>query len=88
MKIIRLRTLFPPVPSSCRWCAQEERGHGRRWVPSQGWHTYAQPTLEQMAARIRARNAWNKEMASKTTLEQLAARNRKRAELEAYWGKR
>lgn len=47
----------PPVPSSCRWCGVEERYHGQRWKPSQGWHRWTQPTTAQIKARMLARRA-------------------------------
>jgi hypothetical protein len=46
---------YPPVPSSCRWCGQEQGSHGQWWRPGKGYHRYEQPTQAQIKARMRAR---------------------------------
>ncbi|MET7944224.1 hypothetical protein [Streptomyces sp. NPDC005302] len=43
------------VPSACRWCAVERRGHGRQFADAVGWHEWAAPSQEQILARMKAR---------------------------------
>lgn len=45
----------PPVPSSCRWCGQEQGSHGQWWRPGKGYHQYEHPTQAQIKARMQAR---------------------------------
>lgn len=47
----------PPTPFGCRWCGTEQRGHGRRWKPGAGLHTWQRPTNAQIIARMTARRA-------------------------------
>lgn len=49
----------PPTPFGCRWCGTEQGGHGRRWIPSAGLHTWERPTEAQILARMKARRASN-----------------------------
>lgn len=42
-------------PSACTWCGIAERGHARQYADAVGWHTWAQPSQEQMLARMKAR---------------------------------
>lgn len=42
-------------PSACTWCGIAERGHARQYADAAGWHTWAQPSQEQMLARMKAR---------------------------------
>jgi hypothetical protein len=44
-------------PSGCRYCGINAREHARRWKPLVGWHKWAQPTQEQIKARMLARRA-------------------------------
>jgi hypothetical protein len=43
------------APNGCRWCGIEQREHFSRWKPEPGWHTWEQPTQEQIKARMLAR---------------------------------
>ena len=49
------------IPSGCRWCGIDQRDHAQRWTPPSkggpGWHKWAQPTQEQIKARMLARRA-------------------------------
>lgn len=42
-------------PSACTWCGIAERGHGRQYADAVGWHAWAQPSQEQILARMKAR---------------------------------
>ncbi|MFD9248445.1 hypothetical protein [Streptomyces bottropensis] len=42
-------------PSACTWCAIARRGHGRQFADAVGWHEWAQPSQEQVLARMKAR---------------------------------
>lgn len=44
-----------PTPFGCRWCGTEQGGHGRRWIPGRGQHSWEQPTRAQILARMKAR---------------------------------
>ena len=44
-------------PSGCRHCGVPEREHMQRWTTAAGWHQWAEPTQEQIAARMLARRA-------------------------------
>lgn len=44
-------------PSGCRWCGVPEREHLQRWKKPVGWHTWEQPTQEQIKERMHARRA-------------------------------
>lgn len=55
IKILRLRHRTAPAPEGCRWCGIEHREHANQWAPSQQWHTYVQPTQDQIKARMRVR---------------------------------
>jgi len=55
LKILRQRWKSPPTPEGCRWCGIPFHQHYTSWVPSKGWHTYAQPTPAQIEARMRSR---------------------------------
>ncbi|WP_179255771.1 hypothetical protein [Streptomyces sp. SS07] len=50
-----------PNPMGCRWCGIDQREHMQQWKPPAGWHTWSQPTLEQIKDRMRARRANRKE---------------------------
>ncbi|MGX1840538.1 hypothetical protein [Streptomyces diastaticus] len=47
----------PRVPSSCRWCGLDRRGHGRQYTTRAGWHAWQQPGVQQMKARMLARRS-------------------------------
>ncbi|WP_439947261.1 hypothetical protein [Streptomyces sp. BBFR109] len=49
-----------PPPFGCRWCGQEQRVHGRTYLPRRGHHTWEQPTEAQIKARMLARRAARK----------------------------
>jgi hypothetical protein len=42
-------------PSACTWCGIAERGHARQYADAAGWHVWAQPSQEQVLARMKAR---------------------------------
>jgi hypothetical protein len=42
-------------PSACTWCGIAQRPHGRQFADAAGWHAWAQPSQEQMLARMKAR---------------------------------
>ena len=42
-------------PSACTWCGIAERGHARQYADAAGWHQWAQPSQEQILARMKAR---------------------------------
>jgi hypothetical protein len=44
---------FPP--HGCRHCGVERRDHARRYRPAPAWHTWTEPTREQVTARVRSR---------------------------------
>jgi hypothetical protein len=44
-----------PAPFGCRWCGVEQGGHGRRWIPGKGMHSWERPTERQIKARMLAR---------------------------------
>ncbi|MFD3955921.1 MULTISPECIES: hypothetical protein [Streptomyces] len=46
-----------PNPMGCHWCGIDQRTHGRQWTPDAGWHTWTQPTQEQIKNRMRARRS-------------------------------
>ncbi|WP_327259977.1 MULTISPECIES: hypothetical protein [unclassified Streptomyces] len=50
-----------PSPNACRHCGLDQRGHAQQWTTFAGWHTWAQPTQDQILARMRARRAATKE---------------------------
>lgn len=52
-----LRHESAPTPLGCRWCGVPEREHGQRHVPPRGFHPWAEPTRDQIEARLRARLA-------------------------------
>lgn len=41
----------------CQWCGITEQSHPQRWKPPAGWHTWAQPTQQQILERMLARRA-------------------------------
>lgn len=43
------------TPSGCRYCGIAERPHARQWTEEVGWHSWTQPTTEQIKDRMRAR---------------------------------
>ena len=48
-----------PAPNACRHCGVDEAEHMQRWKPPIGWHTWKQPTQEQIKARMQAqRTTW------------------------------
>lgn len=44
-----------PSPDGCRWCGDARHHHGLSYVPSQGLHSWEQPTPAQRLARMTAR---------------------------------
>lgn len=44
-----------PNPNGCRHDGIDQRTHARQWTPNAGWHTWEQPTQEQIKDRMRAR---------------------------------
>lgn len=42
------------VPSGCALCGVPQRYHFQQWRSGVGWHGYAYPSAQQLAARIRA----------------------------------
>ncbi|MCX4792549.1 hypothetical protein OG369_43010 [Streptomyces sp. NBC_01221] len=50
-----------PSPNACRHCGLDRRGHAQQWTTDAGWHTWTQPTQDQILARMRARRAATKE---------------------------
>ena len=42
-------------PSACTWCGIAERGHARQYADAVGYHAWAQPSQEQILARMKAR---------------------------------
>lgn len=46
---------FPP--SGCHHCGRDRRLHFGRWSDEVGWHTFAEPTRELIAERMRAKYA-------------------------------
>ncbi|MFD3740493.1 hypothetical protein [Streptomyces sp. NPDC058629] len=47
-----------PNPNGCRHCGiEQDRPHARQWTPDAGWHTWEQPTQEQINDRMRVRQA-------------------------------
>lgn len=57
------------VPSGCRWCGVDDRGHYQRYSDVYratertpvGWHFYEPPTQHQIRTRMRARRAARKD---------------------------
>ncbi|WP_405531518.1 hypothetical protein OG592_27055 [Streptomyces avidinii] len=45
------------VPNGCHWCGIVQRGHARQWTAQAGWHSWEQPSQEQIKARTIARRA-------------------------------
>jgi hypothetical protein len=43
-------------PNACRWCGIDQRPHGRQYTKTAGWHTWGQPTADQIRARMLARH--------------------------------
>lgn len=54
LKILRQRHRTAPAMNGCRWCGFMRIDHANRWVPSQGWHEFAEPTDTQRRARYLA----------------------------------
>lgn len=46
-----------PEPGACRHCPLTEREHMQRWTRGVGWHTWTQPTQQQIKDRMQARAA-------------------------------
>lgn len=44
-------------PNACHWCGIPKRGHGQQWIAQAGWHSWTQPTQNQIKARMLARRA-------------------------------
>jgi len=44
-------------PNGCTHCGIEKQGHAQQWLPGPGWHTWTEPTQDQIKARMRARRA-------------------------------
>ncbi|MFG3438365.1 hypothetical protein ACGF0J_14070 [Nonomuraea sp. NPDC047897] len=42
-------------PNGCRWCGLAQRDHFQRWARSAGWHSWTQPTQQQIKQRMKAR---------------------------------
>ncbi|MFE1515730.1 hypothetical protein ACFW9I_02675 [[Kitasatospora] papulosa] len=43
------------TPNGCRRDGIDRRTHGRQWTPEVGWHSWEQPTQDQIKERMRAR---------------------------------
>lgn len=57
------------APNGCRHDGIDQRTHARQWTPDAGWHTWEQPTQEQIRDRMCARRSdpvceWNPATAS------------------------
>lgn len=50
-----VRATSAPAPNACRWCGVVRDHHGTSFARSVGFHVWAQPTVEQVRARYRAR---------------------------------
>ncbi|MFJ6069091.1 hypothetical protein ACIQHU_39380 [Streptomyces tendae] len=44
-----------PNPTGCVHCGIERRIHGRQYTKAAGWHSWQQPTQQQIKDRMRAR---------------------------------
>lgn len=44
-----------PNPMGCRWCGLDQRPHFQQWKPPVGWHTWEQPTQQQIKQRMQDR---------------------------------
>lgn len=55
IRVLNLRHKEPPNPLSCRWCGIDPRDHAMSWVPGHGWHSWEDPTQQQIHARMRAK---------------------------------
>lgn len=44
-----------PASNACRHCGINERDHMQRWTTGIGWHTWTQPTQQQIKNRMRDR---------------------------------
>lgn len=42
-------------PNGCRWCGINKRPHARQWTQEAGWHSWEQPTRDQIKQRMLAR---------------------------------
>ncbi|MFB7359694.1 hypothetical protein [Streptomyces gardneri] len=42
-------------PSGCHWCGINERTHARQYTEGPGYHTWTQPTQDQIKTRMLAR---------------------------------
>ncbi|OUS91934.1 hypothetical protein CA951_31180 [Rhodococcus sp. NCIMB 12038] len=51
----RVRSWEPFQPNGCRWCGSPERTHGYVFARSVGFHAWAEPTVAQRKARMKAR---------------------------------
>lgn len=51
------RVKSPTEPGACRWCGIPKRAHAQQWIEPVGWHTWAQPTQEQIKTRMLARRS-------------------------------
>ncbi|ACX71162.1 hypothetical protein pZL12.85 [Streptomyces phage ZL12] len=49
-----------PRPNGCRHDGIDQRAHARQWTPEAGWHTWEQPTQEQIKDRMRGRRLCTK----------------------------
>lgn len=47
----------PLNPMGCAACGIDHRGHGSQYTKTAGWHTWQQPTQQQIKDRMRARRA-------------------------------
>ncbi|MEV8248108.1 hypothetical protein AB0R01_30695 [Streptomyces rochei] len=46
-----------PTPMGCAACGIERRDHGRQHTKAAGWHTWQQPSQQQIKDRMLARRA-------------------------------
>lgn len=51
-----------PTPGGCGLCGIEWRGHGRQYTEPAGWHSWQQPTQEQIKERMLAQRAGGSQM--------------------------
>ncbi|WP_433426284.1 hypothetical protein ACQP1V_43200 (plasmid) [Microtetraspora malaysiensis] len=71
------RGLIVPTPvNGCRHCGLPERGsrsrlpHAQRWTDEVGWHTWTQPTQDQIKQRMKARRTVRGQSASLVIIDE------------------
>ncbi|MFD0851353.1 hypothetical protein ACFQ07_03945, partial [Actinomadura adrarensis] len=55
--VAELEDVQAEVMSGCRHCGRDRRVHFRRWTDEAGWHSFEDPTTEQIKLRMFARRA-------------------------------